>query len=824
MINDKICYRIKMKSEKFASAIIALLFTLFVCASGHAQPHQYFVFNNLGGITQKLCIRSMAQSDDGMMWFGAEDGLYSYDAHHLHRRVDGSFGCINHLVSSSDSLLMGCERGVLSFDLHTYTSRLLPYAQGKNVKGLVRTEGHWWVATEDALYRDGTQVAIDINEVFSIAAIGSSIYIGTREGVMRYGLHTQRLERVAADVDFVTCFALAADESQLWIGGATHVTAWDATRKSSTFDFDVPVAKSMCVDKEGNLLVGTDNGLFIVHPTSDIVHSTFHISHLLHDARIDASLAGDAVWSLFRDRDDNIWMGTNSGISMVAAGRLLTTYTLPSITGESTGNQLFCISRDRQGRIWMGGSNGVLYVKNLGKADQTCKWYRMNDPKYPLRHNRIRAILTDSQGRVWVGGDGGLLLFNEATEQLEPYAIEGDLNNWVYHIEEHKKGQIVVTTYSATYVIQPDPATHTAKVVKRLPHQSLDAQQKKHEATIDSLHIKGNYLSAYRDQGDTILLGGTDRFAILSSSIPHFTSNISHLTSIITDIRVNRQRYLDHQDILSGHVTLQPTEPYHYIELFLSDFDYTDESPDDMTYILQGGNRESILQPTNGCILLTDLKPGTYQLIAHSTSSSAHRTSSSPLLTITIEAPWYATTLAKIIYVLLSMLLIYGIYRFMEQRKKLTKERAERAQLLALAKEKERQLLSDNEYLASQLRLHLIEKSGNEGELSADEKFLLDITRIIEENMDDSELNVNTLSKKSGISSKQLYRRIKALTGMTTVAYIRDQRLKKAASLLAKGSFTVSEVMYMVGFSSASYFTRCFCDEYGMPPSEYKGS
>ena len=130
-------------------------------------------------------------------------------------------------------------------------------------------------------------------------------------------------------------------------------------------------------------------------------------------------------------------------------------------------------------------------------------------------------------------------------------------------------------------------------------------------------------------------------------------------------------------------------------------------------------------------------------------------------------------------------------------------------------------MLDDNEYLECQLRLQLIEKSDSQGELSDYEKFLLNITRIIEENMDDSELNVNKLSEKSGISTKQLYRRIKAMTGMTTVAYIRDQRLKKAASLLCKGSFSVSEVMYMVGFASASYFTRCFAEEYGITPSEY---
>jgi AraC-like DNA-binding protein/ligand-binding sensor domain-containing protein len=796
----------------------------FVCLMAcMAQPHQYHQFDNLGGKTQTLCIRSITQSDEGMMWLGAEDGLYSYDGHHLHKRllsIDGktkeelSLGCFTRMASSKDSLLIGCERGMLSFNLHTYTFRLLPYAKGKNVKGIARADEHWWVATEDALYCDGTQVSVSITNVFSMTAIDSYIYIGTREGVMRYGLRNKRLEKVAANVDYVTCFA-PADEGHLWIGGATHLIAWDATRDGNTFDLEVPVAKTMCVDKEGNLLVGTDHGLFVIEPDKTT-------RHILHDARIDDSLAGDAVWSLFRDNDDNIWIGTNSGISMVPDNDQLTTYTLPSITGESTGNQLFCISRDRQGRIWMGGSNGVLYVKNLGKPVQTFRWYRMNDPQYPLRHNRVRAILPDSQGRVWIGGDCGLLLLNEATGQLEAYAIEDDTNNWVYNIEEHEKGQIVVTTFSATYAIKPDAATHTAKVMKKLPHQSLDAQQKDFEATMDAHHIKGNYLSAYLnyDWSDTILLGGTDVFATFKSRAE--TKDFPHH---ITDIQVNKQRFLNHQDILSGHITLEPNEQYHYIEIFLANFDYAGESSDDFSYIVTGQNGESILQSTGGSILLTDLKPGTYQLTPKlSTPNSQLPTLNSqlsPLITIIIQAPWYATTLAKIVYVLMVIALLYGIYLYWQQRKRLKKEREERATLLAQAKEKERQLLSDNEYLSAQLRMQLIEKSGEAGELSSDEKFLLDITRIIEQNMDDSDLNVNTLSAKSGISAKQLYRRIKAITGMTAVAYIRDQRLKKAASLLSKGSFTVSEVMYRVGFSSASYFTRCFCDEYGVPPSEY---
>jgi AraC-like DNA-binding protein len=104
---------------------------------------------------------------------------------------------------------------------------------------------------------------------------------------------------------------------------------------------------------------------------------------------------------------------------------------------------------------------------------------------------------------------------------------------------------------------------------------------------------------------------------------------------------------------------------------------------------------------------------------------------------------------------------------------------------------------------------------------SWDEKFLSDITRIIEDKIADADLNVNRLSELSGISSKQIYRRIKQLTGLSPVDYIRSIRLKKAAMLLSQQKFTVAEVMYLVGFSNYSYFSKCFQAKYGSTPKQY---
>ena len=105
--------------------------------------------------------------------------------------------------------------------------------------------------------------------------------------------------------------------------------------------------------------------------------------------------------------------------------------------------------------------------------------------------------------------------------------------------------------------------------------------------------------------------------------------------------------------------------------------------------------------------------------------------------------------------------------------------------------------------------------------VSYDEKFLANVIHLIEEHISDSELNVNALCEWTDINNKQMYRKIKQLTGITPVEYIKSIRMKKAAMLLKQQKFTVAEVMYMVGFSNHSYFSKCFQAEFGVTPKQY---
>ncbi|MGQ1889903.1 two-component regulator propeller domain-containing protein [Thermophagus sp. OGC60D27] len=104
---------------------------------------------------------------------------------------------------------------------------------------------------------------------------------------------------------------------------------------------------------------------------------------------------------------------------------------------------------------------------------------------------------------------------------------------------------------------------------------------------------------------------------------------------------------------------------------------------------------------------------------------------------------------------------------------------------------------------------------------SLDEEFLKKAVKVIDENVDDPDLDVEKLSEKLSLTPNQTYRKIKALTGFTAKEFIRVQRLKIAASLLAQNKRSISEIIYMVGFSSPSYFSRCFKEQYNCTPSEY---
>jgi DNA-binding response OmpR family regulator len=104
---------------------------------------------------------------------------------------------------------------------------------------------------------------------------------------------------------------------------------------------------------------------------------------------------------------------------------------------------------------------------------------------------------------------------------------------------------------------------------------------------------------------------------------------------------------------------------------------------------------------------------------------------------------------------------------------------------------------------------------------SASDKLLVSLTKYIEDNLTDTQLSVENLSKHAGMSRSTLYNKLLELTGTTPVEFIRSVKLSKAAQLLEKSDMTIAEICYTVGFSTPNYFAKSFKAKFNMLPSEY---
>ena len=133
-------------------------------------------------------------------------------------------------------------------------------------------------------------------------------------------------------------------------------------------------------------------------------------------------------------------------------------------------------------------------------------------------------------------------------------------------------------------------------------------------------------------------------------------------------------------------------------------------------------------------------------------------------------------------------------------------------------------LLRNRERMRHSLESMPLTKVSGKGLTKVDEEFLRKINEIIQGNFNNPDFSMEDVISAMGMSRTTFYRKIKGLLDLNPNDYIKMERLKRAAQLFNEGHVSVSEVCYMVGFSSPGYFTKCFQKQFGMSPKEYISS
>lgn len=130
-------------------------------------------------------------------------------------------------------------------------------------------------------------------------------------------------------------------------------------------------------------------------------------------------------------------------------------------------------------------------------------------------------------------------------------------------------------------------------------------------------------------------------------------------------------------------------------------------------------------------------------------------------------------------------------------------------------------LLRNRERIRQRLERMPYTKAAGKNLNKVDEDFLSKINTIIQANFDNPDFSMEDVIANMGMSRTSFYRKIKGMLDLNPNEYIRIERLKRASQLFDEGHTIVSEVCYMVGFSSPGYFTKCFQKQFGVSPKDY---
>ena len=91
-----------------------------------------------------------------------------------------------------------------------------------------------------------------------------------------------------------------------------------------------------------------------------------------------------------------------------------------------------------------------------------------------------------------------------------------------------------------------------------------------------------------------------------------------------------------------------------------------------------------------------------------------------------------------------------------------------------------------------------------------------------QQNMDNGELLVDDLVRELAVSRSVFFKKLKTLTGLAPIEFIKEIRIKRATQLIETGEFNMTQISYMVGINDPRYFSKCFKAQVGMTPTEYK--
>lgn len=426
-----------------------LLFLLAIGMSANLSAQFATGYQNII-VGENNCVMNIVQDRDGIIWVGAGHGLYSYDGYNciFHRLTNRSGTNFNtYCIAAHDGYIyLGSDQGLFIYDrLHGSLSQP-ESSQNKDIRTIVTSGRTLFLGCMEGLFtynldnHSVQQLCPTLKTVYSLQLTPKGILAGSFSG-----LHMVRGNNYTTYPIHVFVNSLAHDQgTRYWIGTEGNLLSLDiVSNRIETFSqLKGNSIKSMAKDRWGRLVIGTDNGLYVKEGSK--------LSHFVHDSGNPLSLGNNIIWRVFIDKQQNLWLGNEAGLSLMHAARQFKRYRIDEMMRSNEGNYLHELYIDRRGTLWAGGTNGLIrYSTGRGTAQKA--WFRQGNTTHPLSHNRIRKVYEDPQGDIWVATDGGINLYRHAKDQMRNFVIynKNKRHNarWAYDIFLDSRQRLWVAAY-----------------------------------------------------------------------------------------------------------------------------------------------------------------------------------------------------------------------------------------------------------------------------------------------------------------------------------------------------------------------------------------
>lgn len=816
-------------------------------------------------------IRHILQLTDGRMVFTTSGSVNLYDGksfNYIHRNTEHIYQLNKYnghyrVYQSGDSLLWIKDYHKLScLNLHKeeYISDLTALFSGQGISQAIEDlfvddKQRIWLLVGDRLIQYNNSEIIDISthqgNLQDVASDNEDIYLFYNTGkVVCYSIESKKTR--------YQCQAYPTAEQKLYqrtsqvIKGQNIFYQLRNGSKGGFFIFDSDSKKwEKILETDytlNTLMLATNNLAYISCPHGFWVINlqSKEKQYLPKLKTVEGEIIDTEISTLFNDKQGGLWLGTlNRGLLYYHPSRYKFTYIGPSYFAKNSAKDIivrsFAESKERT--VYIRCQSGVFQYHPLTESncvlipvlstsltdDVQEQLYR--SPPNNFNNKQYTAVLTDNRGWTWAGTPDGLKLFYpESKEERTFYTEDGLCNNFIHGLIQDKNHNIWVTTSYGISQIEIDTTSNTIRFVN---YNTSDG-------TLQGEYSDGAIFEA---SDGTLYFGGINGFNTLKPE--NKTSEQLPFKPVCTKLYLRGQK-VQVGKLYDGRIILNKATPYtkqielshnqNFLTLEYSAINYQNAHQTIYRYQLMGidarwneisvneQNRKlsdkGILQAT-----YTNLPAGNYTFKVMATNNKSHWNGAITELHIIIHAPWWKSTLAYMTYITLFIIvLLVGIVSYNRISRK-RQERVHKEEILFI---RIKNLIEQINQLEAQKESSLSESlpdkniHDEQNTTNSDNSiFLAKAIELVENNLESPNYSVEQLSQDLCMERTGLYRKLIALLDKSPSLFIRHIRLQKATQLILEEQLSITDISEKVGFSSSSYFSKCFQESYGCRPSEY---